>query len=288
MKIAFIGLGNMGGGMAANLVKAGHAVNAFDLSEDARATAAGHGCTVFADAQEAVKGVEAVVTMLPNGAIVRGVLENDVFGHAPQGAIVLDCSTIDVATTRDLSEAASAKGYLMVDAPVSGGIAAANGGTLTFMVGGTAEAFARAEPILAAMGKAVIHAGDAGAGEAAKLCNNLILAATMIATCEGFRLAEKLGLDPQVFYDISSKATGQSWSMTSYCPVPGVGPQSPSDNDYKGGFASALMLKDLKLAMEAAETSGASTPLGQHAKELYEDFAAEHGALDFSAIIKSL
>lgn len=288
MKIAFIGLGNMGGGMAANLVKAGHEVNAFDLSEDARATAAGHGCTVFADAQEAVKGVEAVVTMLPNGAIVRAVLENDVFGHAPQGAIVLDCSTIDVATTRDLSEAASAKGYLMVDAPVSGGIAAANGGTLTFMVGGTAEAFARAEPILAAMGKAVIHAGDAGAGEAAKLCNNLILAATMIATCEGFRLAEKLGLDPQVFYEISSKATGQSWSMTSYCPVPGVGPQSPSDNDYKGGFASALMLKDLKLAMEAAETSGASTPLGQHAKELYEDFASEHGALDFSGIIKSL
>ncbi|WP_338447130.1 3-hydroxyisobutyrate dehydrogenase [Pelagerythrobacter marensis] len=288
MKIAFIGLGNMGGGMAANLVKAGHEVRAFDLSDEARAAAQGNGCAVFDDAKEAVQGVEAVVTMLPNGEIVKAVLENEVFGHAPAGAIVLDCSTIDVATTRALSEAATAKGYLMVDAPVSGGIAAANGGTLTFMVGGTGEAFARAEPILAAMGKAVIHAGDAGAGEAAKLCNNLILAATMIATCEGFRLAEKLGLDPQVFYDISSKATGQSWSMTSYCPVPGVGPQSPSDNGYKGGFASALMLKDLKLAMEAAETSGASTPLGRHAKDLYEAFAAEHGALDFSAIIKSL
>ena len=289
MKIAFIGLGNMGGGMAANLVKAGHEVRAFDLSDDARSAAEGNGCAVFADAREAVAGVEAVVTMLPNGAIVRSVLENDVFGHAPEGAIVLDCSTIDVATTRELSEAASAKGYQMVDAPVSGGIAAANGGTLTFMVGGTREAFERAEPILSAMGKAVIHAGDAGAGEAAKLCNNLILAATMIATCEGFRLAEKLGLDPQVFYDISSKATGQSWSMTSYCPVPGVGPQSPSDNGYQGGFASALMLKDLKLAMEAAETAGATTPLGRHAKELYEAFdAAGSGGLDFSAIIKTL
>ena len=288
MKIAFIGLGNMGGGMAANLVKAGHEVRAFDLSDEARTTAQGNGCAVFADAQQAVQDVEAVVTMLPNGAIVKAVLENDVFGQAPEGALILDCSTIDVATTRALSEAASAKGYAMVDAPVSGGIAAANGGTLTFMVGGTGEAFARAEPILSAMGKAVIHAGDAGAGEAAKLCNNLILAATMIATCEGFKLAEKLGLDPQVFYDISSKATGQSWSMTSYCPVPGVGPQAPSDNDYQGGFATALMLKDLKLAMEAAETAGASTPLGKHAKELYEAFAKEHGGLDFSGIIKTL
>lgn len=289
MKIAFIGLGNMGGGMAANLVKAGHEVRAFDLSDEARTAAEGNGCAVFADAKDAVRNVEAVVTMLPNGAIVKAVLENDVFGHAPEGAIVLDCSTIDVATTRALSEAASAKGCQMVDAPVSGGIAAANGGTLTFMVGGTDEAFERAEPILSAMGKAVIHAGDAGAGEAAKLCNNLILAATMIATCEGFKLAEKLGLDPQVFYDISSKATGQSWSMTSYCPVPGVGPQAPSDNGYQGGFASALMLKDLKLAMEAAETAGATTPLGQHAKELYEAFdASGNGGLDFSAIIKTL
>ena len=287
MKIAFIGLGNMGGGMAANLVKAGHEVRAFDLAKEALRTAADQGCSTFERAADAVQGVDAVVTMLPNGAIVKSVLENDVFGQAPEGVIILDCSTIDVATTRALSETASAKGYLMVDAPVSGGIAAANGGTLTFMVGGTDEAFARAEPILSAMGKAVIHAGDAGAGEAAKLCNNLILAATMIATCEGFKLAEKLGLDSQVFYDISSKATGQSWSMTSYCPVPGVGPQSPSDNEYKGGFASALMLKDLKLAMEAAETAGASTPLGKHSKELYEAFAQDNGGLDFSAIIKS-
>ena len=288
MKIAFIGLGNMGGGMAANLVKAGHEVRAFDLAKEALRTAAEQGCSTFERAADAVQGVDAVVTMLPNGAIVKSVLENDVFGQAPEGAIILDCSTIDVATTRALSETASAKGYLMGDAPVSGGIAAANGGTLTFMVGGTDEAFARAEPILSAMGKAVIHAGDAGAGEAAKLCNNLILAATMIATCEGFALAQKLGLDPQVFYDISSQATGQSWSMTSYCPVPGVGPQSPSDNEYKGGFASALMLKDLKLAMEAAETAGASTPLGKHSKELYEAFAQDNGGLDFSAIIKSL
>jgi 3-hydroxyisobutyrate dehydrogenase len=288
MKIAFIGLGNMGGGMAANLVEAGHEVRAFDLAEPALAAARENGCQTFTDAKEAVAGAEAVVSMLPNGAIVKAVYENDVFGHAPQEAVLLDCSTIDVATARELSEAAATQGYVMVDAPVSGGIAAANAGTLTFMVGGSGEAFSRAEPILSAMGKAVIHAGDSGAGEAAKLCNNLILAATMIATCEGFALAERLGLDPQVFYDISSKATGQSWSMTSYCPVPGVGPQSPSDNGYQGGFATALMLKDLKLAMEAAETSGSPTPLGRHAKELYEAFAAENSGLDFSAIIKTL
>lgn len=288
MKIAFIGLGNMGGGMAANLVRAGHEVRAFDLAEPALTAARENGCETFGTAKEAVAGVDAVVSMLPNGAIVKSVYANDVFGHAPDGAVLLDCSTIDVATARELSEAAAARGYVMVDAPVSGGIAAANAGTLTFMVGGSDDAFSRAEPILSAMGKAVIHAGDSGAGEAAKLCNNLILAATMIATCEGFVLAEKLGLDPQVFYDISSKATGQSWSMTSYCPVPGVGPQSPSDNGYQGGFAAALMLKDLKLAMEAAETADSATPLGHHAKELYEAFAAENGGLDFSAIIKTL
>ena len=288
MKIAFIGLGNMGGGMAANLAKAGHEVRAFDLSEDALAAAKSNGCETFADAAAAVQGVEAVVTMLPNGSIVKSVLEGSVFGHAPEGALVIDCSTIDVATTRTLSKAAAEQGYTMVDAPVSGGIAAANGGTLTFMVGGSAEAFARAEPILSAMGKAVIHAGDAGAGEAAKLCNNLILAATMIATCEGFAMAEKLGLDPQVFYDISSKATGQSWSMTSYCPVPGVGPQSPADNDYQGGFATALMLKDLRLALAAADEADAAIPLGSRAAALYEDFAgAGNGGLDFSAIIKT-
>jgi 3-hydroxyisobutyrate dehydrogenase len=289
MKIAFIGLGNMGGGMAANLAKAGHEVRAFDLVNEALDAAAEHGCSVFGSAREAVNGAEAVVTMLPNGATVRSVLESDVFGHAPEGALILDCSTIDVATTRALNEAASAAGYTMADAPVSGGIAAANGGTLTFMVGGTHEAFERAKAVLEPMGKAVIHAGEAGAGEAAKLCNNLILAATMIATCEGFALAQRLGLDPQVFYDISSKATGQSWSMTSYCPVPGVGPQSPSDNGYQGGFATALMLKDLRLAMEAAESAGVDARIGRRAKELYEAFdAAGHGGLDFSAIIKTM
>ena len=289
MKIAFIGLGNMGGGMAANLVKAGHAVNAFDLSADALARAQENGCAPFHSVREAVAGVDAVVSMLPNGAIVEQVYTSDVLGHAPASALLLDCSTIDVATARTVEAAAAQAGYAMVDAPVSGGIAAANGGTLTFMVGGTAEGFAGAEPILSAMGKAVIHAGDAGAGQAAKICNNMILGATMIATCEAFKLAERLGLDQQTFFDISSKASGQSWSMTSYCPVPGVGPQSPADNGYQGGFATALMLKDLKLAMEAAETAGSDTPMGLRARELYEAFdAAGNGGLDFSAIIKTL
>jgi 3-hydroxyisobutyrate dehydrogenase len=287
--IAFIGLGNMGGGMAANLVKAGHQVRAFDLSAEAAARAQGNGCTVVPTVREAVQGVDAVVSMLPNGAIVESVYTAEVIGHAPATALLLDCSTIDVGTARRVEEAARTAGYEMVDAPVSGGIAAANGGTLTFMVGGSESAFARAEPILAAMGKAVIHAGQSGAGQAAKICNNMILGATMIATCEAFALAEKLGLDLQTFYDISSKASGQSWSMTSYCPVPGVGPQSPADNDYQGGFAGALMLKDLKLAMEAAESVGAKTPMGQRAEELYEAFAASGaGGTDFSGIIKTL
>ena len=288
MKIAFIGLGNMGGGMAANLVKAGHEVRAFDLSTPAREAAEAAGCSSFHNAKEACEGVEAVVSMLPNGAIVKAVYENEVFGHAPEGAVLLDCSTIDVATAREVIAAASAKGYDMVDAPVSGGIAAANGGTLTFMVGGTGDAFARAEPILNAMGKAVIHAGDAGNGQAAKICNNMLLAVHMIGTCEAFQMADKLGLDAQTFYDISSVSSGQNWSMTSYCPVPGVGPQSPSDNEYAGGFASALMLKDLRLAMEAAGGVDAATPLGKHAQEIYESFAQENGGLDFSAIIKTL
>ena len=287
MKIAFIGLGNMGGGMAANLVKAGHEVRAFDLSTPAREAAEAAGCSSFHNAKAACEGVEAVVSMLPNGAIVKAVYENEVFGHAPEGAVLLDCSTIDVATAREVIAAASAKGYDMVDAPVSGGIAAANGGTLTFMVGGTGDAFARAEPILNAMGKAVIHAGDAGNGQAAKICNNMLLAVHMIGTCEAFQMADKLGLDAQTFYDISSVSSGQNWSMTSYCPVPGVGPQSPSDNEYAGGFASALMLKDLRLAMEAAGGVDAATPLGKHAQEIYESFVQENGGLDFSAIIKT-
>ena len=289
MKIAFIGLGNMGGGMAANLVKAGHEVHAFDLSPDALARAQDNDCHTYTSVREAVQGAEAVVSMLPNGAIVESVYAADVIGQAPTSALLLDCSTIDVATARKVEEAARKAGYAMVDAPVSGGIAAANAGTLTFMVGGSAEAFAAAEPILAAMGKAVIHAGASGAGQAAKICNNMILGATMIATCEAFALADKLGLDLQTFYDISSKASGQSWSMTSYCPVPDVGPASPADNQYQGGFAAALMLKDLKLAMEAAQGAGAQVPMGQRAEELYAAFAeAGNGGLDFSAIIKTL
>lgn len=289
LKIAFIGLGNMGGGMAANLVKAGHDVQAFDLVEAALAAAKNNGCIVFATVREAVMGVDAVVSMLPNGAIVDSVYGADVIGHAPVSAVLLDCSTIDVATARKVAGDASGAGYAMVDAPVSGGIVAANAGTLTFMVGGSDAAFVRAEPILSAMGKAVIHAGASGAGQAAKICNNMLLGASMIATCETFAMAEKLGLDLQTFYDISSKASGQNWSMTSYCPVPGVGPQSPADNDYAGGFATALMVKDLRLAMAAAQSVGAQTPMGARAAELFEKFAATNeGSLDFSAIIKTM
>jgi 3-hydroxyisobutyrate dehydrogenase len=287
MKIAFIGLGNMGGGMAANLVNAGHVVHAFDLAAGALAAAKANGCVVFETVRDAVAGVDALVSMLPNGAIVETVYEADVIGHAPTSVLLLDCSTIDVATARKVASKASAVGYTMVDAPVSGGIAAANAGTLTFMVGGSDDGFARSGPILSTMGKAVIHAGDSGAGQAAKICNNMLLGATMIATCEAFALAEKLGLDLQTFYDISSKASGQNWSMTSYCPVPGVGPQSPADNGYVGGFATALMLKDLRLAMAAANDANADVPMGAHAAALYEEFAeAEAGHLDFSAIIK--
>ena len=288
-KITFIGLGNMGGGMAANLVKAGHDVTAFDLSKDALDRAVAAGCTAADSAKAAVQGAEAVVTMLPAGPHVRAVYTDDIIGAAPQGALFLDCSTIDVATARAVTQAALEGGYAMVDAPVSGGIAAANGGTLTFMVGGTDEAFARAEPILSAMGKAVIHAGASGNGQAAKLCNNMLLGATMVATCETFALARKLGLDPQTFYDISSKASGQSWSMTSYCPLPGVGPQTPADNGYQGGFAAALQLKDLKLATAAAASVGASTPMGNAAEALYQLMVnAGQGQRDFSAMIELL
>ncbi|MFW2349158.1 3-hydroxyisobutyrate dehydrogenase [Qipengyuania sp.] len=288
MKIAFIGLGNMGGGMAANLVKAGHAVNAFDLSDDALSAAKANGCETFTDAAEACAGVDAVVTMLPNGAIVKSVYEGSVIGKAPEGAVLLDCSTIDVATAKDVIAKAEGAGYDMVDAPVSGGIAAANGGTLTFMVGGTDKAFNRAEEVLQAMGKAVIHAGDAGAGQTAKICNNMLLAITMIGTAEAMTMAKKLGLDPQKFYEISSQSSGYNWSLNAYTPLPGVGVESPADKDYQGGFATGLMLKDLRLAMEAADTADASTPLGRHAKELYEAFAEDNGGLDFSAIIKTL
>ena len=287
--IAFIGLGNMGGGMAANLAKAGHDVRAFDLSAEALERAAEAGCLAATSAAEAVTGAEVVVTMLPAGRHVTAVYEGDVFSSAAPATLLIDCSTIDVATARANAGAASAKGLIAVDAPVSGGIAAANAGTLTFMVGGSADAFARAEPILAAMGKAVIHAGGAGAGQAAKICNNMLLGASMVATCETFAMAQKLGLDPQTFFDIASKASGQCWSMTSYCPVPGVGPETPADRDYQGGFATALMLKDLRLAMEAARSVDADVPMGERATELYEAFAAAgNDGLDFSAIIRSL
>jgi len=287
--VAFIGLGNMGGGMAANLVKNGYAVRAFDLSQDALDKAQGVGATVFKSADEAVAGADAVVTMLPAGKHVDAVYSGSVFGNAKAGALFLDCSTIDVTTARKVIAAAEEKGFEMVDAPVSGGIAAANGGTLTFMVGGTDAAFEKAKPILSAMGKAVIHAGGAGNGQAVKICNNMLLGATMIATCEAFAMAQKLGLDPQTFYDVSSVASGQSWSMTSYCPVPGVGPQTPADNDYQGGFASALMLKDLKLAVEAAGSVNASVPMGSNAQALYQVLVNQgEGGKDFSSIIKML
>lgn len=289
-RVAFIGLGNMGGGMAANLAKAGHDVRAFDLSETALARAEGRGAKRAASAAEAMAEAEAVVTMLPAGKHVREVYAQSVFGHAPTSAILMDCSTIDVDSARAVIEQARAASYLMVDGPVSGGIAAAEAGTLTFMVGGTEEAFKRAQPFLEIMGKTVIHAGGAGAGQAAKICNNMLLGASMIATCETFAMAQKLGLDLQTFFDISSKASGQCWSMTSYCPVPGVGPETPADRGYEGGFAAGLMLKDLRLAMEAAKGADAYTPMGAHAEELYTRFAEALGGagMDFSAIIKMI
>ncbi|MBV9528861.1 3-hydroxyisobutyrate dehydrogenase [Sphingomonas sp.] len=288
-RIAFIGLGHMGGGMAPNLAKAGHEVRAFDLSEDALNRAIERGCTAAGSAADACKDAEVVVTMLPAAKHVLDVYRNHVFTNAPKSALLIDCSTIDVGSAKTISDEAAFAGFTMLDAPVSGGIAAAEGGSLTFMVGGSDEAFERGRPILEPMAKAVIHAGQAGAGQAAKICNNMILGATMAATCEAFVLAQKLGLDSQTFFDISSKASGQSWSMTSYCPVPGVGPETPADRGYEGGFAAALMLKDLKLAAEAARQAGAYTPMGTEAEELYQRFVDRGGGdKDFSGIIKMI
>jgi 3-hydroxyisobutyrate dehydrogenase len=288
-KIAFIGLGHMGGGMAPNLVKAGHEVRAFDLVPEAVQHAAEGGCTPAASAAEAVRDADVVITMLPAARHVRAVFHDDVAPNAKPGALLIDCSTIDVQSAREIGEEMKAKGFDFVDAPVSGGIAAAAAGTLALMVGGTDEQFERAKPFLEPMAKAVIHAGELGAGQAAKICNNMILGATMAATVEGFTLAKKLGLDLQTFFDISSKASGQSWSMTSYCPVPGVGPETPADHDYEGGFAAALMLKDLKLAEEAAQQVGAYTPMGTKAEELYQRFVdAGNGNKDFSGLIKMI
>lgn len=290
-RIGFIGLGNMGAGMAANLVKAGHDVSAFDLSATACNAAAAAGCTIAQTAADAARTADAVVTMLPTGAHVRDVVfgAGGVAKAAPAGALLIDCSTIAVEDARSLGEAAAATGLAFVDAPVSGGVAAAAAGTLTFMVGGAQDAFARAEPILAAMGKAVIHAGAAGAGQAAKVCNNMLLAISMIGTCEAFALAEKLGLDPQRFFDIASKSSGQCWSMTSYCPAPGPVPAAPSNRDFVGGFATALMLKDLRLALGAAGAVGAQVPLGAHAEALFAAHDGRgQGGRDFSSIIEAL
>jgi 3-hydroxyisobutyrate dehydrogenase len=288
--VAFIGLGNMGGPMAHNQLKAGHSVRVFDLSQPALDAAKAAGAGIGATAAEAAKDADCVITMLPAGAHVRQTyLNGGVLDAAKKGAIFIDCSTIDVPTARDVIKAAEDKGFLMVDAPVSGGIAAASAGTLTFMVGGSDKSFAAAKPFLEPMGKVIVHAGAAGNGQVAKVCNNMLLGISMIGTCEAFKLAERLGLDAQVLFDISSKASGQCWSMTSYCPVPGPVPTSPANRDYKPGFAAAMMLKDLKLSQDAAAAANMTTPIGRAATEFYDKFVKDgHGNVDFSGIIKAL
>ncbi len=290
-EIAFIGLGNMGSGMAANLVKAGHAVRAFDLNADAVAALAAKGARATADVAGAVSGADVVVTMLPAGPHVKSVYlgADGILAQVGENCVLIDCSTIDVATAREVAAAAAEGGVAFVDAPVSGGVAAAEAGTLTFMVGGPDSAFECAEAILQKMGKAVIHAGDAGAGQAAKICNNMLLGIHMIGTCEALNLAKKLGLDPQRFFDIASKASGQNWSLTSYCPAPGPVPSAPSNRDYQPGFAAPMMLKDLNLAIDAADSVDAKTLLGREAQSVYQSFVNEGGAeLDFSGVIKWL
>jgi 3-hydroxyisobutyrate dehydrogenase len=287
--IAFIGLGNMGGPMAANLARAGHAVAAFDLSKDATARAKDAGCAIAGSIADAVKGADVVVTMLPAGKHVRAVYTNTdgVIAHTKKGALFIDSSTVDVESARAVAKAAAENGFAMLDAPVSGGVGGATAGTLTFMVGGEAAAFERARPVLQNMGKNIFHAGGAGNGQAAKIANNMLLGITMIATCEAFNLAEKLGLDAQTFYNISSTASGQSWSMTSYCPAPGPVPNAPSNRDYRPGFAAAMMLKDMRLAQEAAHAAKAATPLGAQAEALYALMeAAGKDDLDFSGVMK--
>lgn len=288
-RIGFIGLGNMGGPMAQNLLKAGHQVKAFDLSSKALAKAKDAGAAIASSAADAAGGVEVVVTMLPAGAHVRSIyLDGDkILDAVDAGTLIIDSSTIDVETARAVGEAASAKGLAMVDAPVSGGVMAAEAGTLTFMVGGSEEGFGRAKPILENMGKNIFHAGASGTGQAAKICNNMLLAISMIGTCEAFVLAEKLGLDHQKLFEISSTASGQCWSLTSYCPVPGPVPAAPSNRDYQPGFTAAMMLKDLRLSQEAAQGVRAATPMGAEATQLYGLMeSAGHDGLDFSGIIK--
>lgn len=283
MKIGFIGLGNMGGPMASNLVAAGHEVSGFDV-----AGVTIEGVETAATAAQAATGADVVITMLPNGQILRSVAA-EIIPAMKSGACFVDCSTVDVESARAVADDASAAGLLAVDAPVSGGIGGAEAGTLTFMAGGSAAAFGVAEPLFAIMGQKAVHCGDSGAGQAAKICNNMILGATMIVTCEAFALADKLGLDRQKMFDVASTSSGYSWSMNAYCPAPGVGPVSPADNDYKPGFAAALMLKDLNLAQQAAEAADAATPLGQHARDMYEAFVEGGGGdMDFSAMLPHL
>ena len=290
-RIAFIGLGNMGGPMARNLLGARHEVFGYDVSREAVGRFEGAGGRACGSAREAAAGAEAVVTMLPAGEHVRAVYlgPEGLFAAAGPGTLFIDSSTIDVATARHVESCAEEAGHLMVDAPVSGGVAGAEAATLTFMVGGSDAAFARARPILETMGRTVVHAGTAGAGQAAKICNNMILGVSMIAVCEAFALAEKLGLDKQKLFDISSKSSGQCWSLTSYCPVPGPVPNSPANRDYAPGFTAAMMLKDLRLAEAAAASVGAAVPLGAEAAQLYGLFVnAGHAGVDFSGVIRML
>ena len=290
-RIAFIGLGNMGLPMAANLVKARHAVVGFDVVKALAGKLSALGGLAAETIGGACTGADAVITMLPAGAHVREAYgaPDGVIAAAAAGTLLIDSSTIDVATAREVAGRAAGKGLAMVDAPVSGGVGGAQAGSLTFMVGGADDAFARAKPILEAMGKTIVHAGGSGNGQAAKICNNMILGASMIAVSEAFLLAERLGLDAQRLFDISSKSSGQCWSMTSYCPVPGPVPTSPANRDYQAGFTAAMMLKDLKLAQDAARAAQAVTPLGAAAAELYGLFASHgHSGEDFSAIIRFL
>ena len=287
-RIAFIGLGNMGGGMCANLAKAGHTVSAFDLNADAVAAAVAKGARAASSIAGAVSAADVVVSMLPAGKHVLDVYfgPDGVGAHAPKGALLIDCSTIAVTDAREAHAQAEAAGFLMVDAPVSGGVLAAEAGTLTFMAGGTAEAYAKAEPILKGMGKNTFHAGGAGNGQAAKIANNMLLGISMIGTCEAFNLAEKLGLDAQTFYNIASVSSGQCWSMTSYCPAPGPVPASPANRDYKAGFAVAMMLKDLHLAAAAAKDAGAEIRLGEMAETIYQSLSDDgQDGLDFSGVM---
>jgi 3-hydroxyisobutyrate dehydrogenase len=284
--ITFIGLGNMGGPMVANLVKAGHKVIAFDLVAASRDQAKSDGAAIADSGAAAAKGADVVVTMLPAGKHVLGVW-NEVIPSMTKGTLIIDCSTIDVESAKQAHALAAKHGMASVDAPVSGGTGGAKGATLTFMCGGEEKAFAAAKPVLENMGKKIVHCGAAGAGQAAKICNNMILAVSMIAVSEAFSLAEKLGLSHQALFDVASTSSGQCWALTSYCPVPGPVPTSPANNDYKPGFASALMVKDLTLAQDAAKAAGAATPLGKHAQEMYKAFdATGHGGVDFSGIIK--